>query len=78
MEGNIETHHGRRNQISATKCINKLYIFLLSFYIFRMHTLSSDQSVFYTYDETVARKEPNEVCSMRHHYCREVLPANVI
>jgi hypothetical protein len=34
-------------------------------------------SVFYTHHQTVARKGPDEVCSMMYRYCREVLQTNV-
>ena len=49
----------------------------LSFHAFNIHILSSGQSVFYTYDQTVARKGADDVASMLYHFCSELLDPSV-
>lgn len=49
----------------------------LSMYIFNIHVLSTSESVFYMYSETVAKKGSNEVCSMLHHYVYNYLSLEV-
>lgn len=40
----------------------------LNFNTFNVHILSSGQSIFYTYDESVAKKGADDVCSMLHSF----------
>lgn len=45
----------------------------LNFISFNIHVLSDSTSVFYTYDESVARKGADDVCSMLEHFvCNEL------
>lgn len=39
-----------------------------NFISFNVHVFSNESSIFYTYDETVARKGANDVCSMLEHF----------
>ena len=49
----------------------------LSFYTFNFHVLSTDEVFLYTYDETVAKKGPDDVCSMIMHYIQHYLSDSV-
>lgn len=49
----------------------------LNFITFNVHILSSGQSIFYTYDESVAKKGADDVCSMMHNFVYKILPAKV-
>ena len=49
----------------------------LTFVSFNIHVLSTNQSVFYTYPQTIAKKGADEVMSLLYHFCTEVLPQNV-
>lgn len=46
------------------------YLRQLTYNVFNIHNLETNQAVFYTYDETVAKKGPNEVCSFIWNYIR--------
>lgn len=39
--------------------------------------LSSKDSHFYCYDETVARRGSDDVCSTLHHFCSNILGPNI-
>jgi len=49
----------------------------LNFISFNVHVLSDESSIFYTYDETVARKGADDVCSMLEHYFFEILDPKI-
>lgn len=49
----------------------------LSVFLFNIHVLASGKSCFYVYDETVARKGSNEVCSLLNKFVAEVVPQTV-
>lgn len=49
----------------------------LNFYSFNIHVLSTSESVFYTYDETVAKKGSDDVCSMLDHFINHYLSGTV-
>lgn len=49
----------------------------LNFISFNVHILSDSTSVFYTYDESIARKGADDVCSMLEHFFNEVLSSTV-
>lgn len=49
----------------------------LSVYLFNIHILSTGQSVFYLYPETVGRKGSDEVCSMLHNFFYNILDTQV-
>lgn len=49
----------------------------LTFISFNIHVLSSNQSVFYTYPQTIAKKGADDVMSLLYHFCAEVLPTQV-
>lgn len=49
----------------------------LTFNSFNIHALASSDSYFYCYDETIAKKGADEVCSFLHHYIFTKLNANV-
>ena len=49
----------------------------LSFHSFNVHRLSDDSAYFFSYDETIARKGSDEVCSMLHYYLNNVLSPEV-
>lgn len=49
----------------------------LSVFAFNVHVLSTSESIFYLYPETVAKKGSDDVCSMVHHFVYNVLPMNV-
>lgn len=49
----------------------------LSFYSFNVHELSTGRSVFYTYDETVAKKGSEDVASMLYHYISKIMSCDV-
>lgn len=49
----------------------------LSFYSFNVHILSDQRSFFYTYNETVAKKGSEEVCSMLYHFTTNFLSSSV-
>lgn len=49
----------------------------LNFVSFNIHVLSDQTSVFYTYDESVAKKGADDVCSMIDHFVSSILPENV-
>lgn len=49
----------------------------LNFISFNVHVLSDSTSLFYTYDETVAKKGADDVCSMLEHFFDNVLSLNV-
>lgn len=49
----------------------------LSLYTFNVHVLSTNQSIFYAYPETVGKKGSDNVCSLLHHYIYNYLDNNV-
>lgn len=49
----------------------------LNFISFNVHVFSDESSIFYTYDETVARKGADDVCSMLEHYFFKILNLKV-
>lgn len=49
----------------------------LTFVSFNVHVLSSNQSVFYTYPQTVAKKGADDVMSMLYNFCFEILNPEV-
>jgi hypothetical protein len=49
----------------------------LSFYLFNVHVLSNHEVIFYAYDETIAKKGANDVCSMLHHFITTFLKPEV-
>lgn len=49
----------------------------LSMFIFNIHVLSTADSYFYMYPESVAHKGSNEVCSMLHHFVYNCLSSDV-
>lgn len=49
----------------------------LNFISFNIHVLSDSTSVFYTYDESVARKGADDVCSMLKHFFENILSSKV-
>lgn len=49
----------------------------LNFISFNIHILSTQQAVFYTYDESVAKKGADDVCSMFRHFVFNILPFEV-
>lgn len=49
----------------------------LSLYLFNLHVLSNQQSVFYVYSEIIGKKGSDNVCSLLHHYMYNYLPANI-
>lgn len=53
------------------------YLRKLWLYVFCVHNLSDNSSVFYTYHEGEGKKGPNEVCSFLSHYITNFLPESV-
>lgn len=49
----------------------------LTFISFNIHILSSAQSIFYTYPQTVAKKGSDDVVSLLNHFCFNFLDAEV-
>lgn len=49
----------------------------LSFYLFNIHTLSTQESVFYTYDESVGKKGSDEVTSMLYDFICNIMRPQV-
>lgn len=49
----------------------------LSVYLFNVHILSTGESVFYCYDQTIAKKGSDEVVSMMHHFIFNILSSDV-
>nr|XP_022911724.1 uncharacterized protein LOC111422745 [Onthophagus taurus] len=49
----------------------------LSFYMFNIHVLSTAESYFFTYDQTIAKKGADDVVSMLYHFCKNILPPEV-
>lgn len=49
----------------------------LNFISFNVHILTKSRSVFYTYDESVAKKGADDVCSMLYHFFYNILPMEV-
>lgn len=49
----------------------------LNFISFNIHVLSNSKSVFYSYDESVAKKGADDVCSMLNHFFYNILPMEV-
>lgn len=49
----------------------------LNFITFNVHILSSGQSIFYIYDESVAKKGADDVCSMLFNFIYKILPSQV-
>lgn len=49
----------------------------LNFNTFNVHILSTSQSIFYTYDESVAKKRTDDVCSMMHNFIENIFPEQV-
>jgi hypothetical protein len=49
----------------------------LNFISFNIHILKDSTSIFYTYDESVARKGADEVCSMLDHFFSTVLSSEI-
>jgi hypothetical protein len=54
-----------------------MFSFPLNFITFNVHILSSGQSIFYTYDESVAKKVADDVCSMLFNFIYKILPSQV-
>jgi len=68
----------QKNLYVPNKTTNDVYYKRqLSCFSFNVHVLSSKESHFYCYDETIARKGSDDVCSMLHHFCLYVLCPNV-
>lgn len=53
------------------------YLRQLTVNVFNIHNLKSDNATFYTYDETTAKKSPNEVCSFILSYINEYVSQDV-
>lgn len=53
------------------------YLRKLWHYVFCIHNISSNMSVFYTYHEGLGRKGPDEVCSFISHYIENFIPNSV-
>ncbi|PSN53749.1 hypothetical protein C0J52_02214 [Blattella germanica] len=53
------------------------YLRQLTYNIFNIHDLKSEKAVFYTYDETTAKKSPNEVCSFILSYINEYVSSSI-
>lgn len=53
------------------------YLRKLWLYVFCVHNLSDNTSVFYTYHEGEGNKGPDEVCSFLSHYITNFLPESV-
>lgn len=53
------------------------YLRKLWLYVFCVHNLSDNSSVFYTYHEGEGNKGPDEVCSFLSHYITNFLPESV-
>lgn len=53
------------------------YLRQLTYNVFNIHNLKSDKAVFYTYDETTAKKSPNEVCSFIQSYINEYVSPSI-
>lgn len=49
----------------------------LSVFLFNIHVLSTGQSVYYVYSESVGHKGSNEVCSFLHHFIYNFLDPEV-
>lgn len=49
----------------------------LSVFLFNIHILSTGQSVYYVYNETVGHKGSDEVCSFLHHFIYNILDPEV-
>lgn len=49
----------------------------LSLYLFNIHTLSTNEAIFYAYDETVSKKGCNDVCSLVYHFVKNFLDSKV-
>lgn len=45
----------------------------LSFYLFNIHTLSTQESVFYTYDQTIAKKGSDDVTSILYNFVNIII-----
>lgn len=56
---------------------NVYYKRQLSFYLFNIHTLSTQESVFYSYDESVGKKGSDEVTSMLYDFICNFLKPEV-
>lgn len=53
------------------------YLHQLNFISFNVHVLSKNTSVFYTYDESVAKEGTDDVCSMLEHFFDKLLSSTV-
>lgn len=49
----------------------------LSFYLFNIHTLSTQESIFYTYDQTIAKKGSDDVTSILYNFVLHFLDKEV-
>lgn len=49
----------------------------LSVYLFNIHTLSTSESVFYVYPETIGKKGRDDVCSLLFHFLHNQLDSQV-
>lgn len=49
----------------------------LSVYIFNIHVLSTGDSIFYIYPETIGHKGSDEVCSFLHHFFYNIFDPEV-
>lgn len=73
----ITVDYGKNLPIPNISTNDVYYKRQLSFYLFNVHILSSGDSTFYCYDQTVAKKGSDEVVSMLHHFFTEVLSPQV-
>lgn len=48
----------------------------LSLFMFNVHSLSNADAIFYVYDETIAKKGADDVCSMLHHFFYNIFDMN--
>ena len=49
----------------------------LGFFMFNVHVLSTNEVIFYTYNETTAKKGADDVASLLYHFCSTILDQNV-
>lgn len=61
-------------KITAGEAFYKRQLWLYNFCIYSGRTKKAH---FYLYDETIARKSPNEVISFLYHYLNNILPKNI-
>ncbi|KAE9521557.1 hypothetical protein AGLY_018021 [Aphis glycines] len=63
----------QRNLPTPNITTNDYFRRQLNFISFNVHVSSDESSIFYTYDENVARKGADDVCSMLEHYFFKIL-----